>query len=82
MVDLEPLDEDDQRLPAGDAAPAREETDSPVAARCSPTGTAALDRFTKVMPRDYKRACSPPGRRPSRGARRREAMAVMEATRG
>ena len=40
-----------------------------VAARCSRTGRRRVERFVKVMPRDYKRVLARPGRRPARGGR-------------
>ena len=38
--------------------------------RCSLTGSASADRFTKVLPRDYARVSLPPGNRASQRARR------------
>ena len=66
----------------------------PVAARSSPTGDAAFDRFTKVLPRDYaavlaaerrRRGADPEARRPegSRPRRRRRLdAAILEVTGG
>jgi glutamate synthase domain-containing protein 3 len=57
MVDLEPLEA------AGDIAALQDlverhhrHTDSPVAARILEDWDRALQRFVKIMPRDYKRA--------------------------
>jgi glutamate synthase (NADPH/NADH) large chain len=51
MVDLDPLDEDDRETLRQLLTEHAEETGSPVAAAL----VDQLDRFTKVMPRDYKR---------------------------
>jgi glutamate synthase (NADPH/NADH) large chain len=51
MVDLDPLDEGDRETLRQMLAEHAEETGSPVAAALIDQ----LERFTKVMPRDYKR---------------------------
>ena len=73
---------DDARVPArgGREAPARRPAPrSP--RRCSPTGTTALDRFAKVMPKDYKRVLRGRGRPPSAEGRDVDE-AVMAAAHG
>ena len=56
MVDLEPLDDEDRELApwtvCNDTWP---RPTRPWPADCSPTGTAAVERFVKVMPKDYTR---------------------------
>ncbi|MDP9436115.1 MAG: glutamate synthase large subunit, partial [Actinomycetota bacterium] len=55
MVDLEPLDEGDRETLREMLAAHAEETGSPVAAGLLVDWPSAAVRFTKVMPRDYKR---------------------------
>jgi len=55
LVDLEPLDEDDQDFLAAIVQRHHEETESAVAADLLADWTHALTRFAKIMPRDYKR---------------------------
>jgi glutamate synthase (NADPH/NADH) len=55
MVDLEPLDEGDTETLRQMLAEHADETASPVAAGLLADWPAATARFTKVMPRDYKR---------------------------
>ena len=80
MCDLEPLD-------AGDAALLRklvgrhaEETGSAVAARLLADWDAAVGRFTKVMPKDYRRVLEAARRAEHEG--RVVTAAVMAAARG
>ncbi|MCC6438775.1 MAG: glutamate synthase subunit alpha, partial [Acidimicrobiales bacterium] len=55
MVELERPDASERALIAEWVRRHHEETDSALAARLLAEGDAALDRFVKVMPRDYKR---------------------------
>jgi glutamate synthase (NADPH/NADH) large chain len=55
MVDLEPLDPEDQGLVRLLVSRHRELTDSPVAAHLLAQWEVAATRFTKIMPRDYAR---------------------------
>ena len=55
MVDLDPLDADDEDLVRSMITRHVEETDSVVGAALLADWTAAVKRFTKVMPQDYKR---------------------------
>ncbi len=55
MVDLEPLDAEDLTLVRELVARHGEETGSSVAARLLAEWETAATRFTKIMPRDYKR---------------------------
>jgi glutamate synthase (NADPH/NADH) large chain len=55
LVDLLPLDEADGALLADLVRRHRDETESTVARRLLQDWPAALERFTKVMPRDYAR---------------------------
>jgi glutamate synthase (NADPH) large chain len=55
MADLEPVDADDGELLRGLVARHHAETGSAVAARLLTDWDAALPRFAKVMPHDYKR---------------------------
>ncbi len=55
MVKLEPLDEDDRLFLADVIRRHHEETESAVAAALLADLEAALERFGKVMPTDYKR---------------------------
>ena len=55
MVDLDPLDDSDREFLRVTIARHAEETGSEVAARLLAEGDAALARFSKVMPKDYKR---------------------------
>ena len=78
MVDLDPLDAEDAALIQGLLRRHVEETDSPVATALLESWPAG--RFTKVMPRDYKRALDAQRRAEEDG--RDPAQAVMEAARG
>jgi glutamate synthase (NADPH) large chain len=55
MVDVDPLDESDLEFLAETVARHHAETGSAVAARLLASWESAVDRFTKVMPQDYKR---------------------------
>jgi glutamate synthase (NADPH/NADH) large chain len=55
LVELQPLDPDDEVLLHDLVSRHREETDSPVARRLLEDWAGSLQRFTKVMPRDYAR---------------------------
>jgi glutamate synthase (NADPH/NADH) large chain len=55
MVDIDPLDESDIEFLAETVARHQAETGSAVAARLLASWDTAVDRFTKVMPQDYKR---------------------------
>ncbi|RZS82870.1 glutamate synthase (NADH) large subunit [Motilibacter rhizosphaerae] len=80
MVDLEPLDAEDGDLLRLLVTRHREETGSAVALRLLTDWDAALARFTKVMPRDYKRVLEARARALAEGL---DADAVvMEAARG
>lgn len=52
-LNLEPLDENDRQLVTDLLRRHQEETESALAARLLADGDAALDRFVKVLPRDY-----------------------------
>jgi glutamate synthase (NADPH/NADH) large chain len=70
MVDLDPLDEEDAAFLTTVVGRHREETGSEVAAALLAEWGASLDRFTKVMPRDYKRVLAeavPVTKEPVRG---------------
>jgi glutamate synthase (NADPH/NADH) large chain len=58
MVDLDPLDEADLEFLREVVARHRAETGSAVAARLLASWEAASSRFSKVMPKDYKRVLS------------------------
>jgi len=55
MVDIDPLDSADAEFLAQTVARHHAETGSAVAARLLASWDSAADRFTKVMPQDYKR---------------------------
>ncbi len=80
MVDLEPLSPDDRALVARLLRRHADETGSTVAADLLDQGGPALDRFTTVLPRDYRRVLE------ARAAAEREGRdalaAVMEAAHG
>ena len=80
MVDLEPLDsEDDVRL-YGLVERHLSETDSAVAERLLAEWAASLERFVKVMPTDYRRVLEAQQRAAEQGTDPTEAM--MEAAHG
>jgi glutamate synthase (NADPH/NADH) large chain len=80
MVDLEPLDDEHRDRLHGILALHRDETDSAVAAEILAAWPAAAERFTLVMPRDYRRVLEARARAQAEGADVDEA--VMEASRG
>ncbi|MCK4177861.1 glutamate synthase large subunit [Aciditerrimonas ferrireducens] len=55
LVDLEPLDEEDEAFLATVVRRHQEETGSPLAARLLEKAPGVWGRFVKVMPRDYRR---------------------------
>jgi glutamate synthase (NADPH/NADH) large chain len=76
MVDLDPLDADDRQFLRDIVTRHRDETDSAVAQRllASPESWRdALSRFTKVMPKDFKRVLA------ARAAAEREGLTGEEA---
>jgi glutamate synthase (NADPH/NADH) large chain len=80
MVDLEPLDsEDDVRL-YGLVERHFSETNSAVAERLLADWSASLDRFVKVMPQDYRRVLEAQQRAAEQGIDPVDAM--MEAAHG
>ena len=58
MVDLDPLDEDDRAWLRDCVSRHQAETGSKVALRLLDTWDESIERFHKVMPRDYKRVLS------------------------
>jgi glutamate synthase (NADPH) large chain len=80
MVDLDPLDEEDRRALSRAVGRHHEETGSPVAEALLADWDAALPRFTKVMPKDFKRvlAASAAAERDGRDV----IDAIMEASHG
>jgi glutamate synthase (NADPH) large chain len=58
MVDLDPLDSDDEAFLRETVERHAAETGSPVAARLLEDWDDALSRFGKIMPKDYKRVLS------------------------
>jgi glutamate synthase (NADPH/NADH) large chain len=78
MVDLEPLGADDIEIVRALLARHVDETDSPLARRL--LDEEAWDRFTLIMPRDYRRALEAQRRAVLEG--RDPAVVVMEAARG
>jgi glutamate synthase (NADPH/NADH) large chain len=80
MVMLEPLDEDDKEVLRNLLATHAEETGSPVAAALLATWPTASERFTKVMPLDYKRVLEARARALAEGRDVNEA--IMEAAHG
>jgi glutamate synthase (NADPH) large chain len=79
MVDLDPLDSDDRQWLTDRLARHAAETGSAVARRLLDEGDGALDRFVKVMPRDFKRVLDAQARATSEGTDPVEA--VMAAAR-
>ncbi|GAA0968664.1 glutamate synthase large subunit [Actinocorallia libanotica] len=55
MVEVETLTDDDRAFVRGLVARHAEETGSPVAAKLLAEWDSAVERFSKIMPRDYKR---------------------------
>jgi len=80
MVDLEPLDEEDSTLVAALLQRHHSLTGSAVAARLSAGGGLAVERFVKVMPRDYRRVAEATRRALARGEAVEDA--VMAAAHG
>ncbi|MGE5131460.1 MAG: glutamate synthase large subunit [Gemmatimonadota bacterium] len=80
MVDLEPLDGDDAALLRELVGRHTEETGSAVAARLVTDWDAAVPRFTKVMPKDYRRVLEAARRAEQEGRDVNEA--VMAAAHG
>ena len=80
MVDLEPLTAEDSEFVRALVARHAEETDSAVAAELLADWSASVRRFTKVMPRDFKRVLEASARAQAEG--RDVLNAVMEAARG
>jgi len=80
MVDLDPLDDEDAAVLADLVRRHTEETGSPVAEALLADWPAALERFGKVMPRDYKRVLAARDRALREGLDVDET--IMEASRG
>jgi glutamate synthase (NADPH/NADH) large chain len=80
MVDLDPLDDDDEVWLRDRIQRHLDETDSAVAARILGSWDAELARFVKVMPEDYKRVLNASRRAEERGEDPMEA--VMAAAHG
>ncbi len=80
MVDLEPLTDGDKELLTTLVTAHREATESPVAAALLADWPAALERFTKIMPQDYKRVLQARARAEAEG--RDVDKAIMEAAHG
>ena len=80
MVDLEVLDDEDVTELLDVIRRHAEETGSGVATALLAEGDAIRSRFTKVMPRDYRRALEALRRAEAEGLD--PAVAVMEAARG
>ncbi len=79
LVDLEPVNGDDKRALRDLVERHHQETDSPVAARLLAEWVTAVEEFTLVMPRDYKKAMH--AIRTAEAAGRDVDEAVMEAAR-
>jgi glutamate synthase (NADPH) large chain len=80
MVELEPLDAADAETLGGLLDRHYKETGSPVAAALLAYWPSAVDRFGKVMPRDYKRVLEATRRAEENGQSVEDA--IMEAARG
>ena len=80
MVEVEPLSETDRLELRGIIAEHADETDSSVAAGLLAHWDLEVTRFSKIMPRDYKRVLEAQVRAKSEG--RDELAAIMEAIRG
>jgi glutamate synthase (NADPH/NADH) large chain len=80
MVDVDPLDEDDRKVLRGAVERHHAETDSAVAHALLTDWDDAVERFVKIMPKDYKRVLE------AREAAEREGrdpnVAIMEAAHG
>jgi glutamate synthase (NADPH) large chain len=55
MVDLDPLEDSDREFLREVVSRHHEQTDSAVAARLLASWESSVERFAKVMPKDYKR---------------------------
>ena len=80
MVDLDPLDDEDRRWLRDRVDRHRVETDSAVAIRLLGDWAHEVERFVKVMPRDFKRVLTARRQAEERGEDVDEA--IMAATRG
>ncbi|QFZ19327.1 glutamate synthase large subunit [Saccharothrix syringae] len=80
MVDLDPLDEEDRAFLRSAVEKHYAETDSAVAHALLADWDLAVDRFTKVMPKDYKRVLAARARAEREGRDVNEA--IMEASHG
>jgi glutamate synthase (NADPH) large chain len=80
MVDLEPLTDDDKELLTALVKAHAEATESAVADKLLADWPAALARFSKVMPQDYKRVLQARARAEAEG--RDVDQAIMEAAHG
>ena len=80
MVDLEPLDDEDRALLHELVTAHRDETGSAVAERLLGDWAAALPRFSKIMPRDYKRVLTAAAAAQEKGESVEDA--IMAAARG
>ncbi|MEN9710505.1 MAG: Glutamate synthase large subunit, partial [Actinomycetota bacterium] len=80
MVDLEGLSDEDSEFLRGLVAKHADETESPVAAALVADWGNAVHRFTKVMPRDFRRVLEASAKAEAEG--RDVLEAVMEAARG
>lgn len=80
MVELEPLTEEDRDLVHSLVSAHQEETGSPVAEALLADWAGTLDRFVKVMPKDYKRVLQARARAFAEG--RDVDQAIMEAAHG
>jgi len=80
MVDLDPLDEEDRAFLHDRVSQHHDETGSAVAASLLKNWKASLQRFVKVMPRDYKRVLEAAQDAEARGLPVTEA--IMEAAHG
>jgi glutamate synthase (NADPH/NADH) large chain len=80
MVDLDPLDDHDRDVLRATLTAYAEATDSPVAAELLGDWQATVSRFSKIIPRDYKRVLEAAKAAEDDGADVDEA--IMAATRG
>jgi glutamate synthase (NADPH/NADH) large chain len=80
MVDIDPLDDDDRIFLRETITKHAAETQSAVAERLLVDWPTSLERFTKIMPRDYKRVLT--AMAAAREAGTPVELAVMEAARG
>jgi len=80
MVDLEPLTEEDRELLRELVTAHMQETGSTVAEALLADWPAAVERFTKIMPQDYKRVLEARARAEAEGRDVNEA--IMEAAHG